>query len=162
VRASDLLAEAAQVARAVRDDQLLRLVLSASAEVNVWLGRYETALEHYEDGMRLATLIGDHIGRAVIMAELGWVEYLTGDYQQAEKSATEAMELAESLQHTRTLVNALRVLGEVTSGLGDADNARRFLERSVDVARAFGSPSELGGAMPALECRSTSDLGPHR
>ena len=152
VQASDLLEEAAQVAHEVHDDQLLRLVLSSSAEVNVWLGRYETALERYEESMRLATVIGDHVGRAIIMAELGWVEYLTGDYRQAEKWATEAMELAEALQHSRTLVNALRVLGEVTSGLGDADSARRFVERSVDVARALGSPTDLGGALCSLAC----------
>ena len=50
------------MARQVHDDQLLRLVLSASAEVNVWLAKYDTR-EHYEESIRLATLIGDHTGR---------------------------------------------------------------------------------------------------
>jgi tetratricopeptide (TPR) repeat protein len=146
------------VARRVQDDQLLRLVLSASAEVNVWLGRYETAREHYEESIRLATLIGDHTGRAVILAELGWLEYLTGDYRRAEKWATEAMELAEALQHARTLISALRVLGEVASGLGDAGDGRRFVERAVDEARALGSPSELGGALCSLACLHVDQL----
>jgi tetratricopeptide (TPR) repeat protein len=158
VRASELLLEAARVARQVHDDQLLRLVLSASAEVNVWLGRYDTAREHYEESIRLATLIGDHTGRAVILAELGWLEYLTGDYRQADKWATEAMELAEALQHTRTLISALRVLGEVASGLGEADDGRRFVERAVEEARTLGSPSELGGALCSLACLHVDQL----
>jgi tetratricopeptide (TPR) repeat protein len=158
VRARDLLGEAADVARSVHDDQLLRLVLSSSAEVNVWLARYETAREHYEESIRLATLIGDHTGRAVILAELGWLDYLTGDYGQAEKSATEAMELAEALQHTRTLISALRVLGEVAAGLGEAEDGRRFVERAVEAARALGSPSELGGALCSLACVHVDQL----
>jgi tetratricopeptide (TPR) repeat protein len=158
VRARDLLGEAADVARSVHDDQLLRLVLSSSAEVNVWLARYETAREHYEESIRLATLIGDHTGRAVILAELGWLDYLTGDYGQAEKSATEAMELAEALQHTRTLISALRVLGEVAAGLGEAEDGRRVEERAVEAARALGSPSELGGALCSLACVHVDQL----
>ena len=140
----ELLGEAARVARQVHDDQLLRLVLSASAEVNVWLAKYDTAREHYEESIRLATLIGDHTGRAVILAELGWLEYLTGDYRQADKWATEAMELAEALQHTRTLISALRVLGEVASGLGEADDGRRFVgARSKKPARSGALPSSV-------------------
>ena len=95
---------------------------------------------------------------AVILAELGWLEYLTGDYRQADKWATEAMELAEALQHTRTLISALRVLGEVASGLGEADDGRRFVERAVVEARTLGSPSELGGALCSLACLHVDQL----
>ncbi|HKY14225.1 MAG TPA: tetratricopeptide repeat protein [Microthrixaceae bacterium] len=146
------LEEAMALARRARDDQLLRLLLTSSAEINATLGRYETAFDQYEESLRLATDIADHTGRAMLYADLAWLEYLYGDRLRAEDRATEALELASQLHHHRAEVSALRVLGEMGVASEDPSPARTALERAISVARTHGGPSEIGGALCSLAC----------
>ena len=52
-RAGELLDQAIGLAQESGDDQLLRLLLGSSAEMNIWLGRYQVAEKAYGDALRL-------------------------------------------------------------------------------------------------------------
>ena len=61
--AGELLDRAIGLAQEAGDDQLLRLLLGSSAEMNIWLGHYEVAEKAYGDALSLAAEIGDFSAR---------------------------------------------------------------------------------------------------
>ena len=85
-RAGELLDQAIGLAQESGDDQLLRLLLGSSAEMNIWLGRYQVAERAYGDALSLAAEIGDFSARPLLLAELGWVAILRGDPLTARAS----------------------------------------------------------------------------
>ena len=126
-RAGELLDQAIGLAEESGDDQLLRLLLGSSAEMNIWLGNYQVAEKAYGEALSLAAEIGDFSARPLLLAELGWVAILRGDPLTAQRLSIEAAELSEDLGTPRVLATALRLGGEALILLGDPTGGVRQL-----------------------------------
>jgi predicted ATPase/class 3 adenylate cyclase len=146
-RAQELLAAGITAARGSGDDQLLRQLLGSSAEVALWLARYQEAADRYGDALDLATRIGDLSARPLLLAELGWVALLRGDVPVADRLAVEAAELADDLGNRRVLAHALRLRGEALVRRGRPDEAAAALTRALEVAQRYGAPAEIAGVL---------------
>jgi DNA-binding SARP family transcriptional activator len=92
---------------------------------------------------RVATAAGDRPGTAAARAELGYVDYLRGRYDRAERWLAEA-------QRAGAGAGATTYLGVVASDRADYPRARRLLETAVREARAAGEPRRESYALAAL------------
>jgi tetratricopeptide (TPR) repeat protein len=165
-RAGELLDRAIGLAEISEDDQLLRLLLGSSAEMNLWLGRYQVAEAAYGDALELATKIGDISARPLLLAELGWVALLRGDPVTAQRLSIEAVELAEDLGTPRVLAHAIRLEGEALIHLGETSAAANSLDRALGIAQSLNADAEVAGvfcsqAYLALELQELAEARRH-
>ena len=115
-RAGELLDQAIGLAQESGDDQLLRLLLGSSAEMNIWLGRYQVA-ERPRRRSLACRRDRRFLGPTLLLAELGWVAILRGDPPTA--SASLSKQPARRRPGHARVPPALRLGGQALMRLGD-------------------------------------------
>jgi tetratricopeptide (TPR) repeat protein len=150
--AGRLLDRAIHSAEEVGDDQLLRLLLGSRAEIDMWFGRYAEAQNLYGQALDLASTIGDLSARPLLLSELGWVAFLSGDLVGSHRLASEAVELAEELGNRRTLASSLRLRAEGLVRQSRFPEAATDLRRALAVAQDLAAPAEIAGVMCTQAC----------
>ena len=151
-RCAHLLEEGLALASKGRDEQLRRLLLSSTAEMNLWMGRYDVARDQYAKALQLADEIGDQTGRASLLADLGWIGFLRGEYHEAQTCAAEAVSVAAPVGNKRVWAGGLRLMGELSACRGAYHEAHQLLERSLELARQLAAPAEIAGALCSQAC----------
>ena len=100
---------------------------------------FAAAARHLADAVGLYAALGDQIGRACVLAEMGVVRGTQGDYAGAVAPLTEAHELFVALDNDLGRANAMKNLGICHYHLGHYDLATSTLS---EAGRSF---AELGG-----------------
>ncbi len=77
-------------------------------------GDYPAAAADQRQALDLFRRLGDRLGQARTLDELGLVQLLTGDYPAAAASVAEAIELFRDLGSRHGLAMALNSLGELS------------------------------------------------
>lgn len=93
--------------------------------------------------------LGDWLGQAWALDELGLAHQLTGDYPAATACLAEAIELFRDLGDRHGLAKALNSLGELSLRTSAALEARSHHAEALAIARELGTPGEQARA--ALE-----------
>ncbi len=121
----------------------------------LWLGEFETARRHLQQGITLydakqhhalAFLYGTDPG-VICLAYMAWVLWLLGFPDQALASSHKALELAQDLAHAHSIAAALNWAG-VLHQLRREDHAvHEQAEALMDLAHAQGFPHWLAEGM---------------
>jgi non-specific serine/threonine protein kinase len=101
-------------------------------------GEFDTAEQYYRQSLELAGSIGDRKGEAAALAQLAWLQAMTGRHASARQSALVALRLSEGASDAVTASGACTALAAVARSEGDEAEAVRLLERALDLRRELG------------------------
>ncbi len=114
-----------------------RLVL-AEALIHTLGGLDEAGLATLTEAERIAIADGNAEDAARTRTELGYVDFLRGRYDRAERSLAQV--LAEPAVSPSVTAKAMTYLGSVASDRADYPRAVSLLEEAVQTSRAAGEP----------------------
>jgi serine/threonine protein kinase/predicted ATPase len=132
--------------------------LTWQALFNRQLGRAEVARQLLQRS--LSVLAGPELAgldvcveNANVLLEMGWIEYWSGNREQAKQLAMQSLSLCRTLDDRRATGNALSILGNVLQMMGEYEMARQSHQEALDIRRTLGdqrgiieSLAELGMA----------------
>jgi LuxR family maltose regulon positive regulatory protein len=101
------------------------------------LGEAGMAIIAYEDARAAFSARGDMSGTSRALTRLAEINRAQGNYRQAEKLATQALESAPADDHAAR-ADALLALAKSTGFLSGMDKGRSLAEQAVEEARAAG------------------------
>ena len=115
-------------------------------------GPWTEALIRHVTAVRAAQHLGDQLGQAGALTDLGAVQRLTGDYPAAAQALEQALGIYRDLGDRLGQANALNFLGGVRQLTGDYPAAAQALELALGIYRDLG---DRGGEAEALNERGT-------
>ena len=113
-------------------------------------GERERAVEHLQQGINLLKDGEPTLELVRLYEEAAWLYINAGENMLAIYAAEKALRLAERLGETRAASRAHGIFGRVFGRMGDTAQARRNLERAVELARGSERPGETILALTAL------------
>jgi tetratricopeptide (TPR) repeat protein/transcriptional regulator with XRE-family HTH domain len=118
-------------------------------------GPWAEAVSRHVSALEAAHHLGDQLGQANALSDLGDVRYLTGDYQAAAQAAEQALDLYRGLGDRLGQANALVAVGAVRRSTSDYPAAAEALEEALGLYRGLGDRrgqantlTELGAVRP--------------
>ena len=140
-----------------RDATLAQFGLAKLARIR---GAFDAAEQGYRAGMHLAMMLDDDELRARGDIGLARVEWHRGRHEDAQRLATEALELAQSRGPEAQVPEAIWLLADIARSRGDHAAARRGFQDALE--RYTAADDRLGiaksHAMLAMTARATRDL----
>jgi tetratricopeptide (TPR) repeat protein len=115
-------------------------------------GPWTRAITLHAAAAAAARHIGDDLGEANALHELGVVRYLADDYSSAAQMLEQALDLYRDLGNKLGEANALHELGGVRYLTGDYPGAAQMLERALDLYRDLGGLRGEANALNYLGC----------
>ncbi|HEY4054127.1 MAG TPA: CHAT domain-containing tetratricopeptide repeat protein [Terriglobales bacterium] len=100
------------------------------------LGDPEKALDEFERATQAATELGDDLYQLRWRTTAGYVYLDDHNYQRAEQAYTQALTLAQKISSKEDIFNALISLALVSEQTGELDEADKYAERGISMARA--------------------------
>ena len=110
------------------------------------LGLYEEARRQLQEAVRLREELGDLLGLAVSLRELGGVQYEMGELDESRRSYERALETRQAVLPGDHVENAvlLNDLGHVIYAQGDYETALGIYERAVAMFERLEETSHVG------------------
>jgi tetratricopeptide (TPR) repeat protein len=113
-------------------------------------GPWADAITRHAAAARAAQRLGDRLGQANALNDLGVVRRLTGDYPAAAGTLEQALGSYRSLGDRLGQANALSNLGGVRQHTGDYPAAAQALEEALGIYRDLGDRRGQAGALGNL------------
>lgn len=101
------------------------------------IGRYDEAIDCYQQALTLAQRFGSPADRASVLNNLGEAHRRTGRFADAQRCFTDALAIQQDLQDAMQRYT-LCSLGELHDDLGDPLRAEEFYERGRRLAEQVG------------------------
>jgi tetratricopeptide (TPR) repeat protein/DNA-binding XRE family transcriptional regulator len=98
-------------------------------------GPWAGAITRHTAAVQAARHLGDRLGQAGALNDLGDVRWLTGDYPATAQDLAQALDIYRDLGDRLGQANALRSLGDVRWATGDYPAAAQDLELALDIYR---------------------------
>ncbi len=138
----------------------LAMVYQTMASLELDLGQYTLAYEHYQQALEIAIRIGKRANQAEELINLSNTASFLEDYLAQEDYAQRALELARAIQNQHLEVFALDNLGAAELCLGQTEQAREHLELAYQIGKALNTLAETAGVLIdlALCCLASGDL----
>ena len=102
-------------------------------------GPWADAITRHIAAVQAARHLGDRLGQADALNDLGVVRHLTGDYPAAAQALEQALGIYRDLGARLGQANALRYLGVVRRAAGDYPAAAQALEQALGIFRDLGA-----------------------
>jgi tetratricopeptide (TPR) repeat protein len=115
-------------------------------------GPWADAIARHTAAVQAARQLGDRLGQAGALNDLGDVRYATGDFPAAVQALEQALGIYRDLSDRLGQANALSCLGSVRWTTGDYPAAVQVLEQALAIYRDIGDRS---GEAEALNQRGT-------
>jgi tetratricopeptide (TPR) repeat protein/transcriptional regulator with XRE-family HTH domain len=113
-------------------------------------GPWAEAITRHTAAVQAARQLGDRLGEANALSDLGVVQRLTGDYPAATQFLEQALGIYRDLSDRLGQANALRELGAVRWLTGDYPAAAQFLEQALSTYRDLGDRLGQANALREL------------
>jgi CHAT domain-containing protein/tetratricopeptide (TPR) repeat protein len=151
--------QAAQMARALREDEILARCYGDLGNLAREIGRHREAKEAYTEGLRsVGTEKADPGFRAMILADLAATECLLGNYRQAREGYEEALAICRARGLKLRVPVILANLAQLHLDTGNADRALAFAEEGIAAAAEAGNRrSQI--TLLLLKSRALQELG---
>jgi tetratricopeptide (TPR) repeat protein len=102
------------------------------------LGEVDDAVAHYRTALHLYTAVGDRVGQAATLNNLGTVCNGLGDWQQALHYYHQALPIVEEVGNRAGQAATLNNLGMVYHGLGDWQQALHYFHQALPIREEVG------------------------
>jgi tetratricopeptide (TPR) repeat protein/transcriptional regulator with XRE-family HTH domain len=113
-------------------------------------GPWTEVITRHEAAIQAARHLGDRLGQANALSDLGVVQRLTGDYPAAAQDLEQALGIYRDLGSRLGQANALTDLGVVRLMTGDYPAAAQALEQALGIYRDLGDRLGQAGALSFL------------
>lgn len=124
-----------QLAESHSDQWRRARVLNALSDMYQWTGRYTDAEEHARAALAILTELGDTRGQAQAQKQLGVLEYVRGNYEQAAILLKESSALWREVNNTADEALTTMYLGMIDYVEGNYDSAIERHEYALSLAR---------------------------
>ena len=101
-------------------------------------GPWADAITRYTAAARAASHVGDRLGEANALTDLGSVRWRMGDYPGAAQAAEQALGIYRDLGDWLGEANALFYLGTTLQSTGDDPGGAQALEQALEIYRQLG------------------------
>jgi tetratricopeptide (TPR) repeat protein len=115
--------------------------------IATFIGRYDDALRHLEQGLALARQVEDRELQFVVLQYLGEVELATGKPDKALSYAAEAETLARREVNRRMLAASLNARGQLLRALDKIRESRVCYEEALAITRDFGDDENIASIL---------------
>jgi tetratricopeptide (TPR) repeat protein/transcriptional regulator with XRE-family HTH domain len=113
-------------------------------------GPWADAITRHTASIQAARQLGDRLGQAGALNDLGDVRRLTGDYPAAAQVLEQALSIYHDIGDRLGQANALNYLGDVRQLTGDYPAAAQPLEQSLSIYRDLGDRRGQANALGIL------------
>jgi tetratricopeptide (TPR) repeat protein/transcriptional regulator with XRE-family HTH domain len=113
-------------------------------------GPWADAITRHTAAVQAARQLGDRLGQANALYDLGAVRQMTGDASAAAQDLEQALDIYRDMGDRRGQANALADLGTVRWLTGDFRAAAEVLERALDIYRDMGDRRGQANALRSL------------
>lgn len=129
---------------------LLAQAFNSQGNLQLALGQAETALTTWEKAAATYSKIGDVEG--AIGSQINQVQALQslGLYRRAQKRLAEIKTSVLNLPDSLVKATGLRSLGNVSRAIGELEESRQQLQKSLQIAETLRSPAAIGAAQFSL------------
>lgn len=124
--------------------------LTALGRLAWCLSNFKLATAAHEECMAIQRTLGDSLGVASSLYNLGIVAVRQTDYQRARELMQESFALASKLGDKAIEARAMLNLGNVATNTGDTSSAKLYFERSLELERELENPERVAGALNNL------------
>ena len=128
-------------------DARVTALTAALAELLRRDGPWTEAIIRHETAIRAARHLGDRVGQANALSDLGDVRRMTGDYPAAAEDLEQALDIYRDLGNRVGQANALSDLGEVRRMMSDYAAAVQAQEQALDIFRDLGDRQGQANAL---------------
>lgn len=135
-----LLERAARDARAAGSKDIEGRVLHSLGDRLFTAGRYEPALERYEQAAALLDAAGQQVALGTVYNSLGRLYRVHGRLDAALAHQLKALAIHEKSNDRHFHLQSLNAVGVTYQALGDPGPARAYLERAMAMAGETGAP----------------------
>ena len=138
--------------RVTRTGQHARIVHLTAALAGLLCqdGPWADAITRHIVAIQAARHLGEQLGQANALTDLGDVRRLTGDYPAATQDLEQALGIYRDLGDRRGQANALHNLGAVRLLTGDYQGAAQALEQALGIYQDFGDRRGQANALRDL------------
>jgi len=113
-------------------------IYDTMAQCDFNLGNYDSAVSKYQQALEMANRLNQQAIIPQLLIHLGTVDRRRGDYIQAEKFASEGLELCQKIGLVSGIALAHGTLGDIAYNRGKLDEAFRHFKLSLDIYRQLG------------------------
>ncbi|WP_232735102.1 tetratricopeptide repeat protein [Olleya sp. Bg11-27] len=139
-KAANNLDRAAQIYRALGDDNGVLVTLFNFANILKEQGRYKEAYKHYKTVLDYRIKEGNKASIAYVKINLSQLLVEEGNYEEAIPQLNETLSLLEELKFTSDMAIVLNDLGLCHSKLGHTGQAIAYFERSLKIGKSKSLP----------------------
>ncbi len=108
------------------------------ATISKQLGRYQAALDQFDESLAVAQRGGWRQGEVQILATLGNTYLRLGAYAEAQRCHEQALAACRAMNDREGEAASLDVLGLAAADLGDLDGALHHYDQALAIQRAIG------------------------
>lgn len=154
-RAVEFGTRAADAATDAGAERLLAGIYNNLAGCRAQMGDYRGSMEAFERSQQRWQAIGNRVGEAVPLGNLGFTQMKLGRLDEAESSFERSAELGKRFGLDGHLVHQYSFLGQLHINKGDLATARESLERCWELAAEINHEQSVYGARAHLSrvCR---------
>jgi tetratricopeptide (TPR) repeat protein len=113
-------------------------------------GDYPAAAASQHESLDLFRRLGDRLGQAWALDELGLLQQQTGDHEAAAANLAQALQLHRELGSRHGESVALNSLGELSAATSAPGEARRYHSQALAIAREIGAPPQEARALAGI------------
>ena len=120
------------------------------------LGDYAGAESQLQEALHISKDLGDHLGEAAYVAELGRVAWRRGDLELARRLLEESLQKFRQLGEKLGGAEALQSLGDVAASSGHTELAQSYYEESLTICGSLSARRNVEQLTAAIARSSRS------
>jgi len=132
---------AQEITRNLSDKKIAKKLLMATesglGNIQIYLGRYELAIQHFQTQLKAAKEVSDDLEKIQALANLGNAYSLLGEHEAAVESQLDALKITHSIQNPEGEAKILAHLGFAFYIQREYKAAISFYKQSLTISRSI-------------------------
>ncbi len=131
--------KALSIGASLKDDNLILNSLQYKGKYYFDFGRYEEAMEHYLEALKVAKKIEDKVRQQVISHDIGLIKMQTNDYEGGIELIKGILDEIQNEKPYSLHINIYISLTKGYIGLGEYKQAKLFCEKGLELSEELNS-----------------------
>ncbi|MDT5122877.1 MAG: hypothetical protein QOC96_2359 [Acidobacteriota bacterium] len=110
-------------------------------------GEYDKALEYFKRALKIAEEIGDLLGAAYSLGEIGIIHQVRGEYDKALENFERVLKISEELDDALSTAISLHQIGVIYSVRNENDKALEYFKRSLKIVEEIGDRGRISESL---------------
>jgi tetratricopeptide (TPR) repeat protein len=141
---------ALRAANSIHHEPAQAICHASLAQVSAILSRFEVALDHAAQALRISGRLGDVSGQAFAHRAIAWIHGRSGAHADAIDHCLRGLDLYREVGNREGESDLLNGLGWSYAQLGRYEEALPVCEQAIEVARDIGQPRSEAPALDSL------------